>query len=107
MATTGARGPKDEAQGTGNEGTSAEGRNLDSDIQQLRSDIARLSEHLMQLGNRSVSQARRAALEQADQLRGTAEEFQDDVIEAVREKPITALALAAGAGFLFALMMRR
>jgi len=54
-----------------------------------------------------MSRARRAAWEQADQLRDSAEELQDDVIEAVREKPLTALALAAGAGFLLAMMMRR
>jgi len=112
MATTGARGSKDDASRGVNEGqaearTRAETRNLEADIQQLRSDIAQLKDHLMQLGNRSMSRARRAAWEQADQLRDSAEEFQDDVIETVREKPLTALALAAGAGFLLAMMMRR
>ncbi|WEX10043.1 hypothetical protein [Chelativorans sp. AA-79] len=105
MATTGSRAPKDDAPKESNE--RAESRNLEADIQQLRDDISQLTEHLMQLGNRSMFRARRAASEQADHLRGSAEEFQDDVIESVREKPITALALAAGAGFLLAMMMRR
>jgi ElaB/YqjD/DUF883 family membrane-anchored ribosome-binding protein len=101
MATTsGAKGPKDN-------GRQPDNRDLEADIQQLRADIAQLTEHLMQVGNRSMSRARQAAWEQADHLRGSAEEFQDDVVEAVREKPLTALAIAAGAGFLLAMIMRR
>jgi ElaB/YqjD/DUF883 family membrane-anchored ribosome-binding protein len=104
MATS-PRAPKEDVRQGGAD--AQERRDVEADIQQLKEDIARLKDHLMQVGNRSMSRARRAALEQADQLRGSAEEFQDDEIETVREKPLTALALAAGAGFLFAMMMRR
>lgn len=78
-----------------------------SDIEQLRRDIAKLSEDLKKTGNRSMSRVRQAATESADQLRGTASDLQDDLAETVREKPLTALAMAAGVGFLFAMIMRR
>lgn len=101
MATTGAKGSKDD------DAAQAEAQTMNADIQQLREDIARLTEHLRQTGNRSMSRARQAAQEGADQFRGSAEEVQHDLTEAVREKPLTALALAAGVGFLFAMMTRR
>lgn len=85
----------------------AEGRDLEADIERLREDIARLTEHLMQAGNRGMRRARRAAMDSADQLRGSAEDLQNDMAETVRERPFAALALAAAAGFLVAVMMRR
>jgi ElaB/YqjD/DUF883 family membrane-anchored ribosome-binding protein len=39
--------------------------------------------------------------------RASAREFEDQLSETVREKPITSLAIAAGIGFLFALFTRR
>ena len=104
--TTGAKPGRDDTQ-RGSNGEGMENKDLTSDIQQLRQDIAQLTDHVMEVGNRSVSRARRMASQQADQIRGSAEDFQDDVIESVREKPLTALALAAGAGFLLAMIMRR
>lgn len=80
---------------------------LTADIRQLRDDIATLTEHLKETGNRSVSRARQAARESADQLRGSAEEWQHEMAETVREKPLTALALAAAAGWLLAMITRR
>ena len=80
---------------------------LATDIRQLREDISKLTEHLMETGNRSMWRARRAAMEGADQLRDSAEEWQSDMAQAVREKPFTALALAAGVGWLVAMIMRR
>lgn len=95
MAATGTKG-RDRSTGAQTVGEP----DLAADIQQLREDVARLTEHLRETGNRSMSRAREAAME-------SAEEWQHDLTEAVREKPITALALAAGAGWLFAMMMRR
>ncbi|WP_173934118.1 DUF883 family protein [Chelativorans sp. Marseille-P2723] len=73
---------------------------ITADIRQLREDIAKLAEDLRRTGTKSVSRARQAA-------RDSAEEWQDDVSEAVREKPLTALALALGAGWLLGMIMRR
>jgi len=85
----------------------ADGPSMENDIKQLREDIAKLSEHMKKLGSRSVYTAQRAAKEGAQQLRGTAEDYQAELAEMVREKPFTALALAAGIGYLFALISRR
>jgi ElaB/YqjD/DUF883 family membrane-anchored ribosome-binding protein len=40
-------------------------------------------------------------------LRSNANDIQEQVIATVREKPVTSLAIAAGVGFLFALLSRR
>ncbi|WP_163271638.1 DUF883 family protein [Chelativorans alearense] len=80
---------------------------LTADIRQLREDIARLADDLRKTGSRSVSRAQQAARESAEDLRGSAEEWQDDVAKTVREKPFTALALAVGVGWLLAMMTRR
>jgi ElaB/YqjD/DUF883 family membrane-anchored ribosome-binding protein len=40
-------------------------------------------------------------------LRGNAQEIEAQVVAHVREKPVTSLAIAAGVGFLFALLSRR
>ena len=42
-----------------------------------------------------------------DGMRGSAEEIEAQLIAKVREKPVTSLAIAAGVGFLFALLSRR
>ena len=40
-------------------------------------------------------------------LRGSARDLEDQLVANVREKPVTSLAIAAGVGFLFALLSRR
>jgi len=83
------------------------GPSVENDIKQLREDITRLSDHMKKLGSRSVYTAQKAAKEGAQQLRGTAEDYQEELAEMVREKPFTAIALAAGIGYLFALISHR
>lgn len=93
-------------------------RDLETDIQQLRDDIAKLAKQFATTGEHSYGTARRAAVEGADQLRvqgeaaletirANAKDIEQQVLTRVREKPVTALAVAAGIGFLFALMTRR
>ncbi|TIR45617.1 MAG: DUF883 family protein, partial [Mesorhizobium sp.] len=66
----------------------------------------------------SYGAARRAAAEGVEQLRahgeaafesmrGSAQDLEAQLIASVREKPVTSLAIAAGVGFLFALLSRR
>lgn len=99
MATTGTRSTKADVQ--------AKEPDLEADIRQLREDIMQLTQHLKQTGNRSVSRAQRVAKESVDQLKGTAHDLEGELVESVREKPLTAVALAAGAGFFLAMIMRR
>lgn len=91
---------------------------LEADIRQLRADIAKLTEQLATTGEHSYSTARRAAKEGVDQLRAQGEaaieglrsnarDVEEQVLATVREKPITSLAVAAGIGYLLALLSRR
>ena len=84
---------------------------LASDIEQLKADIAKLVEQLQETGQHSYGTARRAAAEGIDQLKAQGEayyeSFERQLTDTVRDKPVTALAVAAGVGFLFALMWRR
>lgn len=91
---------------------------LELEIARLREDVARLSEQLARTGEHTVSAARRAANEGAEQLRvkgeaavdalkSNASDMERQVTDAVREKPLTSLAIAAGVGFFFALLSRR
>ncbi len=91
---------------------------LEAELAQLREDVARLTEQLAKTGEHTMSAARRAASEGAEQLRVKGEEAMDalksnagdierQVTDAVREKPLTSLAIAAGVGFFFALLSRR
>jgi ElaB/YqjD/DUF883 family membrane-anchored ribosome-binding protein len=91
---------------------------MEADIRQLRADIAKLTEQLATTGEHSYGAARRAAKEGVEQLReqgeaaieglrSNAKDIEEQVLATVREKPITSLAVAAGVGFLLALMSRR
>lgn len=109
MAQTGPKGV---------EGTERAAEDLAADIEQLKADIAKLAKQLQETGEHSATAARRAANEGVDQLRAhgeaafdnlrsTANDFERQFMDTVREKPVTSLAIAAGVGFLFALMTRR
>ena len=107
---------------TGTKGADAEdGRpadDLGADIEQLKADIAALTEQLKLMREHSYGAARRAASEGIDDLRArgeaayesikaNADDLERQLADTVREKPITSLAIAAGVGFLFALISRR
>ncbi len=91
---------------------------LEADIELLKADIEKLTEQLARTGEHGVGAARRAAAQGAEHLkaqgeavveslRGNARDLEAQVTASVREKPITSLAIAAGVGFLFALIARR
>ena len=91
---------------------------LEADIRQLKADIEKLTKQLAKTGEHGYGTARRAATEGVEQLRvqgeaafdslrGSAKDIEAQMLASVREKPVTALAIAAGVGFLFALLARR
>jgi len=93
-------------------------RSLEDDIKQLQKDVAKLTEMLAKTGRHSYDTARKAASVGMDQLKSEgqsafddfrvgAENVEAELTDAVREKPVTSLAIAAGVGFLFALLSRR
>ncbi|TGQ67491.1 DUF883 domain-containing protein [Mesorhizobium sp. M00.F.Ca.ET.186.01.1.1] len=91
---------------------------LEADIRQLKADIDKLTKQLAKTGEHGYGTARRAATEGVEQLRaqgeaafdslrGNARDIEAQMMASVREKPVTSLAIAAGIGFLFALLARR
>lgn len=91
---------------------------LEADIRQLREDIAKLAEQIQKTGQHGFGAARRAASDGVEQLRAqgeaafagfktNAKDLEDQLASSVREKPITALAIAAGIGFFLAVLNRR
>ncbi|CAM5608302.1 hypothetical protein ATER59S_05626 [Aquamicrobium terrae] len=97
---------------------SPEVSDLEADIRQLKADIEKLTKQLAATGQQGYGTARRAAAEGVEQLRvqgeaameslrSNARDLEEQVIASVREKPVTSLAIAAGVGYLFALLSRR
>lgn len=91
---------------------------MEAQIEALKAEIAGLKSHISSSGERSFEAIKGIASEGIQQaktqgevamqnLRDNADDIEAQVAAAVREKPITALAMAAGVGFLFALIARR
>jgi ElaB/YqjD/DUF883 family membrane-anchored ribosome-binding protein len=101
---------------TANDGRTSS--DLEADIRQLKADIEKLTRQLAKTGEHGYGTARRAASEGVEQLRaqgeaafdnlrGNARDIEAQITASVREKPVTSLAIAAGVGFLIALLARR
>lgn len=91
---------------------------LKAEIAKLRKELADLVKHVSEVGDKSARTARKAATGKAEELRAQGEaafedlresalDYERQVADTVREKPITSLAIAAGVGFFFALLARR
>lgn len=91
---------------------------FEAQIATLREELAKVKAQLASSGARSAEAARKAAQSGAEQLRSQGEaaidglrsnarDMEQQIVATVREKPVTALAIAAGIGFLFALIARR
>ena len=99
-------------------GAKATPEDLEAEIARLREDVARLAEQLGRTGEHSIAAAKRAASEGAEQLRARSEaavetlkanasDLEQQISDAVRQKPVTSLAIAAGIGYFLALLSRR
>lgn len=91
---------------------------LEADIRQLKADLEKLARQMATTGEHGYGTARRAAAIGAEQLRAqgeakleelraSAKDIEEQILSTVREKPVTSLAIAAGLGYLFALLARR
>ena len=91
---------------------------LKAEIAKLRKELSDLAKHVAAIGDKSARTARQAAGAKAEELRAQGEaafqelrdnalDYEKQVADAVREKPLTSLAIAAGVGYLFALIARR
>jgi ElaB/YqjD/DUF883 family membrane-anchored ribosome-binding protein len=97
---------------------SKETPDIEADIRQLKLDLEKLARQMQTTVEHGSGTARRAAAFGAEQLRvqgeakleelrANARDLEEQMMSHVREKPMTSLAIAAGVGFLFALIARR
>lgn len=102
---------------SGSAKTEAQEQTLEAQVAQLQADIKAISETLSKLSNEKVGEARSLASKEIRHLQARGQhmldEAQDQVGQAerqlkdtIREKPLTAVAAAAGIGFVFALLTR-
>lgn len=91
---------------------------LQAQITALKEDIANIAATLTKIGRDSAKDATRSAAssyeaaklrgeEALDDIRSQARELEDQLAETVRENPLMTIAVAAGVGFLLALIARR
>jgi ElaB/YqjD/DUF883 family membrane-anchored ribosome-binding protein len=101
-----------------NAGTGANTKDIEVQLQQLRADIASLAKTVAAVGNEKATEvkgkARRAANDAADASYQMVEAAKDqamtwerDLERQIRANPIQSVAIAAGVGFVFALLSRR
>lgn len=96
----------------------AANEDLIKQIEVLKQEVAHLSQELKQSKQRSAGAAKQAAADGMESLKAQGEaaleslrenssELEAELAKQVREKPFTSLAVAAGAGFVLALLARR
>jgi ElaB/YqjD/DUF883 family membrane-anchored ribosome-binding protein len=90
---------------------------LEAQIAQLQSDLKSITQTLAKLTETKVEEAKDYASAEFRQLKrrgqtmlddahGQAEEYEQQLKDTIREKPLTAVATAAGIGFVLALLTR-
>ncbi|KKB08218.1 hypothetical protein VE26_10995 [Devosia chinhatensis] len=90
---------------------------LELQVKQLQDDLKSITETLGKLTNDKVGEAREVASTELRHLKrkgeamlsdaqDQAEEVEQQLKDSIRKKPLTAVATAAGIGFLFALLTR-
>ncbi|WP_198174304.1 DUF883 family protein [Mesorhizobium xinjiangense] len=103
------------AKSVGGEGTAED---FEHQIAILKEELENVKSQLARSGGRSMAAARKAAAGGMDRLRhqgetaledfkGSAHDIEDRIGQTIREKPVTSLAIAAGIGFLCALLAKR
>lgn len=93
-------------------------KDIEAQLQQLREDIANLAKTVAAVGNdkaieikgkarRAANDAADASLQAVEAARAQAETMEQDLERQIRTNPIQSVAIAAGIGFLAALILRR
>ncbi len=91
---------------------------LQAQVAALKDDIANIAATLAKIGKNSTREARANAAnsfesakvrgeEVLEDLKSQALDIEDRLTETIRDKPLTSIAVAAGVGFLLALISRR
>lgn len=119
MATTTDMAPGRKNQNSPARSAASRGREqeLEAQVKQLQDDLKSITETLGKLTGEKAGEARAMAAGELKQLKrkgqdmlheaqGQAEEVEKQLKDTIREKPLTAVATAAGIGFVLALLTR-
>ena len=107
-----------ESKSTGGQAGKTTEADIQAQIDQLRDDIAGLTKLIGTLGNEKASDARaraekfrddatRKGHEAYDRAREEAMSIEEDIEDHIRSRPLQSILMAAGFGFLMALLTRR
>jgi len=98
--------------------TEISGADIEAQLSQLREDVSTLAKSVGALGAAKTASLKRGAKKRLDGIGEASDEaiaalgqqvteMEQQIAGHVRERPLTALGVAAGVGFLIALMLRR
>ncbi|RKE83583.1 hypothetical protein [Rhizobium sp. AG855] len=93
-----------EAASTDSNATSGD---VQAELENLRRDIAALTQTLASFGSGKIREAGQTSQEYIESARDTLVTIEEDVEAYVRAKPFQSLAMAAGVGYVLALLSRR
>jgi ElaB/YqjD/DUF883 family membrane-anchored ribosome-binding protein len=80
---------------------------VQAELENLRRDIAALTQTIASFGSGKIREAGETSQQYIDSARDTLLTVEEDVEAYVRAKPLQSLAMAAGVGYLLALISRR
>ncbi|QDZ02255.1 DUF883 family protein [Nitratireductor mangrovi] len=110
--------PRTNTNKNGNGGNEPSAQQIEEQIAQLRSDVAGLARTIAGYGSHKAGAARDQAIEKGHAvaaipreavslLQGEIDMLERSLKARIRSRPLTTLGMAAGAGFLLALLSRR
>lgn len=85
----------------------ARAKELEAQIEQLKHDVAALTSTLASFGNATLHQVGDKAADAINSARTSVSAMEQDLEDKIRAKPLQSVAIAAGLGFLCALLTRR
>jgi ElaB/YqjD/DUF883 family membrane-anchored ribosome-binding protein len=94
----------EEAANTSGNATSGD---VQADLEALRRDIAALTQTVASFGSSKIRQAGETSQEYMDSARERIMNAEEDLEAYVRSRPLQSLAMAAGVGYVLALLSRR
>lgn len=81
-------------------------KDVESDVAQLRADVAALTETLKSYGTDTAKKLQGRAYDKKDEMSDQFRIKEEELKAQVREKPLQALGIAAGVGFLIGVIWR-
>lgn len=85
----------------------ATGSDVQADLEALRRDIAALTQTVASFGSSKIRQAGEASQQYVDSARESIANVEDELEAYVHQRPFQSLAIAAGVGYVLALLTRR